>query len=80
MVCLDGACSQDDSTGSIGGVLVSPGGRCVSFFASMVPEHRLERLFRLSKNPIHELVVLPVLILRKLRQYGTLTMSRHVWL
>ena len=51
-----------DKTGSIGGVLVSPGGKCISFFASLVPEHILEKLFGLSKNPIHELEVLPVLV------------------
>ncbi len=66
MVCLrrwsDGACSQDDLTGSIGGVLVSPIGRCVSFFASVVPEPILSRLFKLPQNPIHELEVLPVLV------------------
>ena len=61
-VFTDGACSQDDKTGSIGGVLVSPGGKCISFFASLVPEHILEKLFVLSKNPIHELEVLPVLV------------------
>ena len=61
-VFTDGACSQDDKTGSVGGVLVSLGGRCVSFFASVVPEDILERLVRLSKNPIHELEVLPVLL------------------
>ena len=37
-------------------------GKCVSFFASVVPEYILERFFRLSKNPIHELEVLPVLL------------------
>ena len=63
-VFTDRACSQAEKTGSIGGVLVSPGGRwmCFFFFAAVVPQHIPERLFKLSKNPIHELEVLPVLL------------------
>ncbi len=41
---------------------MSPGSKCVSFFAALVPEHILERLFSWSKNPIHELEVLLVLL------------------
>ena len=61
-VFTDGACIQDDKTGSVGGVLVSPEGKSVSFFASVVPEDILERFFRLLKNPIHELEVLLFLL------------------
>ena len=62
LVFTDGACNQEDMTGSVGGVIYDPSGSCVSFFGEAVPTAIMEDLFRRSKNPIHELEVLPVLI------------------
>ena len=62
LVFTDGACNQEDMTGSVGGVIYDPSGSCASFFGEAVPTAIMEDLFRRSKNPIHELEVLPVLI------------------
>ena len=62
LVFTDGACNQEDMKGSVGGVIYDPSGACVSFFGEAVPAAIMEDLFRRSKNPIHELEVLPVLI------------------
>ena len=61
---LIGAATVIGSLQHGGGVceFVSPTGKCVSFFAAVVPDCILSCLFNLSKNPIHELEVLPVLL------------------
>ena len=64
-VFTDGACSPEDKTGSIGGVLYNPQGECVHFFGGAVPECIMVDLLSRSKNPIHELEVLPVLVAAK---------------
>lgn len=61
-IFTDGACEADDECGSIGGVLVSPSGECLRYFSSDVPSNILRVLLRDSKNPIHELEVMPVLV------------------
>ena len=61
-IFTDGACEAEQSRGSIGGVLFSPQGECIRYFASEVPPHLMEHLLKASKNPIHELEVLPVLV------------------
>ena len=60
IVFTDGACSPETQTGSIGGMVISPCGVCTSFFSGAVPERIMSRFFEVSKNPIHELEVLPV--------------------
>ena len=57
---LDGACEQDVKSGSLGGVIFSPCGVCLNFFGEAVPRRILDGLFSHSKNPIHELELLPV--------------------
>ena len=60
LVFTDGACEQDVKSGSVGGVVFSPCGVCLNFFGESVPQRILDRLFSRSKNPIHELELLPV--------------------
>lgn len=43
----------------MGGIVISPRGTCTCFFSDPVP---LAHLFQASKNPIHELELLPVLV------------------
>ena len=61
-IFTDGACDQVAKTGSIGGVLYSPSGECLRFFGESVRAKLLDDLFSRSKNPIHELEVLPILV------------------
>ena len=64
IIFTDGACegSEDLKQGGVGGVLVDPLGRIVSFFGGAVPENIMRCLLQKSKNPIYELEVLPVLL------------------
>ena len=64
--------------GSVGGALVSPSGTCVEFFGCLVPPEAMFVFLELSKNPIYELEVPPVLIAIKL--WGTrMRGSQVVW-
>ena len=64
IIFTDGACegAEDLKQGGVGGVLVDPLGRIVSFFGGAVPETIMRCLLQKSKNPIYELEVLPVLL------------------
>ena len=62
MVFTDGACDQEKQTGSVGGILYNPLGKCWKFFGESVPCEIMTDLFGRSQNPIHELEVLPVLL------------------
>ena len=64
VVFTDGACEgpDDNKQGGVGGVLVDPLGRVVSFFGGVVPVDIMRCLLQKSKNPIYELEVLPVLV------------------
>ena len=62
IIFTDGACNPEQRCGSVGGLIISPLGTCLSFFSSVVPTDITEELFKLSCNPIHELEVLPVFI------------------
>ena len=62
LVFTDGTCNQEELKGSVGGVLYDPSGACVGYFGEAVPTAIMDDLFKRSKNPIHELEVLPVLI------------------
>ncbi|CAE7194784.1 unnamed protein product [Symbiodinium sp. CCMP2592] len=59
-VFTDGAFEQ--GRGSFGGVLISPHGRCVSYFAGEVSREAMHHLLASSTHPIYELELLPVLI------------------
>ena len=61
-IFTDGACEAEASQGSIGGVLVSPTGACIRYFSSNVPSGVMRRLLNDSRNPIHELEVMPVVV------------------
>ena len=61
-IFTDGACEAEKSLGSIGGVLLTPTGECIRYFSSKVPESLMSILLQASKNPIHELEVMPVLV------------------
>ena len=61
-VYTDGACNQESREGSVGGVIYNPQGSCLEFFGEAVPKAVVDDLFSRSKNPIHELELLPVLI------------------
>ena len=58
----DGACEPEAREGSVGGVIFDPHGSCLHFFGERVPDRVMNDLLERSKNPIHELEVLPVLI------------------
>ena len=60
-IFTDGACER--SHGSIGGVLLTPQGECIRYFSSEVPDSLMSILLQASNNPIHELEVMPVLVL-----------------
>ena len=62
IIFTDGACNPECKTGSVGGLILSPQGRCLSFFSDVVPEDITTELFKFSCNPIHELELMPVLI------------------
>ena len=64
VIFTDGACEgpDDNKQGGVGGVLVDPLGRVVSFFGGVVPMDIMRCLLQKSKNPIYELEVLPVLV------------------
>ena len=62
IVFTDGACSPEEGSGSVGGVLISPYGDVLEFFSEKAPKDLAVRFFRDSKNPIHELEIVPVLM------------------
>ena len=63
LVFTDGACEGDETkTGSVGGVLVDPSGRCINHFSSEVIAAFMGRALEFSANPIYELELLPILI------------------
>ena len=62
LIFTDGACNPELKQGSIGGLIIDPWGRCLSFFSSRVPADVADFFFKDSANPIHELEVLPVLV------------------
>eukprot|EP00435_Cladocopium_sp_Y103_P075258 s153_g55.t1 len=62
IIFTDGACNPDLRQGSVGGLILSPHGQCLSYFSEVVPFDILSEFFNVSCNPIHELEVLPVLI------------------
>ena len=78
LVFTDGACAAEDKSGGVGGILISPGGMCVSFFSSAVPLWMMEKLLARSANPIHELELLPILLAAMLWKKH-LSFSQVVW-
>ena len=78
IVFTDGACSPEEQSGSVGGVLISPQGDVVEFFSELAPADLALRFFKGSKNPIHELEVLPVLMALQL-WCKRLQRSQTVW-
>ena len=78
IIFTDGACSPEETSGSVGGVLVSPKGIVMEYFSEKVPGDVTTRLFKESKNPIHELEVLPVLMALQL-WHGKLQKSQVVF-
>lgn len=63
IVFTDGACEGEDSSiGTLGGLLVNPDGKVVSYFSESVPHHIMRLLLLDSKHPIFELELLPVLV------------------
>jgi hypothetical protein len=80
IVFTDGACEGPDGRkeGGIGGVLIDPFGKVVSFFGGKVPGPIMEHLLTKSMNPIYELEVLPVLI--AIWMWGNrLTLAQVCW-
>ena len=80
IVFTDGACEgpEGNKKGGIGGVLIDPYGKVVSFFGGEVPSSVMEPFLKNSKNPIYELEVLPVLI--SMWMWGNrLTLSQVCW-
>ncbi len=78
LVFTDGACVADDKFGGIGGLLISPTGKCACFFSSAVPIWMMEKLSQKSANPIHELELLPLVLALSLWQ-RFLDGSQVVW-
>eukprot|EP00435_Cladocopium_sp_Y103_P051887 s469_g16.t1 len=62
LVFTDGACDPEAGTGSVGGMIYDPNGQCLRFFGEAVPPEIMKDLLSRSKNPIHELEILPVFI------------------
>ena len=62
LVFTDGACEPEQRKGSIGGVLYDPSGACLKFFGEETPSAIMDDFLSASKNPIHELELLPVLV------------------
>ena len=78
IVFTDGACSPEERSGSVGGVLISPQGDVMEFFSELAPADSAVKFFKDSKNPIHELEVLPVLMALQL-WCKRLQRSQTVW-
>ena len=63
VVFTDGASEGDEiKIGSVGGVIFSPYGKCHSYFGELVPEYIMQRLCKVSLNPIYGLEIAPILI------------------
>ena len=62
LVFTDGACDPEARQGSVGGVIYDPQGNCQRFFGESVPQPIMDALLTTSKNPIHELEVVPILL------------------
>ena len=58
----DGACEASARTGGLGGVLLSPCGRCQEHFSERVPAVLMHSFLSVSENPIYELELLPILV------------------
>lgn len=89
IVFTDGACSPEEVSGSVGGVLISPMGSVVEFFSEEAPSDLTAKLFNDSKNPIHEnlrpspcswLCSCGMKNFRSHRSFFTLIMSLLEWL
>eukprot|EP00435_Cladocopium_sp_Y103_P055081 s1454_g18.t1 len=61
-VFTDGACEGEMRVGSVGGVLISPSHHIIEHFGEEVPSALMKIFLEDSRNPIHELELLPVLI------------------
>ena len=61
-IFTDGACEPDQALGSVGGVILDQSGKCINFFGEQVPASLMEKLMARSKNPIHDLEVLPIFL------------------
>lgn len=60
-IFTDGACEgESQKQGSVGGVLVAPSGKIISYFGGVVPQSLMDAL-GYSKNPIYELELFPAL-------------------
>ena len=55
----DGACEPEARKGSVGGVVFAPNFRCISFFSAEIPADFMDAFLSKSKNPIHEIELLP---------------------
>eukprot|EP00435_Cladocopium_sp_Y103_P072807 s378_g41.t1 len=62
LVFSDGACEGEQTKlGTMGAVLIDPGGGVARFFSEKVPDSFMRELLQTSKHPIFELELLPVL-------------------
>ena len=75
-IFTDRACEASDSTGGVGGVIVSPNGRLVGHFSNAVPRAFTRRLLEESENPIYELGSIPVFLATKI--WGSLISNSQV--
>jgi hypothetical protein len=63
IIFTDGACEGEDTkVGSIGAVLIDPGGVAVKFISETVPDQWMAKFLSLSTHPFFELELLPVWI------------------
>ena len=58
-IFTDGACEPEARRGSVGGVLFAPNFQCISFFSADIPIDFMDAFLSRSKNPIHEIELLP---------------------
>ena len=63
LIFIDGACEGENTkVGSIGAVLINPGGAAVEFISERVPDQWMAKFLSLSTHPIFKLELLPVWI------------------
>ena len=61
LVFSDGACEgEQNKEGTLGAILVNPGGELFQYFSEKVPQGLMEKLLSKSSHPIFELELLPV--------------------
>ena len=63
IIFTDGAYEPSDPRpASIGGVLMNPNGKVISYFGSYIPDTLLAEFLKNSRHPIYELEIFPLIV------------------